>query len=150
MFFPWFCFFFLSSSRPLLNITAESDLFVVLLREDRKEEEILELIEHCPISARSEKALPFGWQMLGTVRSAEISVYLIFSPPFTLGFSLFYVHKPPRQLISALWPLLIGLWERKAALAGEITHTCYFELPCHFPSPCLQQLQAPFCAPGLL
>lgn len=150
MFFPWFCFFFLSSSRPLLNITAESDLFVVLLREDRKEEEILELIEHCPISARSEKALPFGWQMLGTVRSAEISVYLISSPSFTLGFSLFYVHKPPRQLISALWPLLIGLWERKAALAGEITHTCYFELPCHFPSPCLQQLQAPFCAPGLL
>lgn len=71
-------------------------------------------------------------------------------PPFTLGFSLLYVHKTPRQLISALWPLLIGLCERKAALAGEITHTCYFELSCHILSPCLQELQAPFCEPGLL
>lgn len=107
-------------------------------------------IEHSPTLACSEKALPLGWQMPGTGRSAEISVYLIFSPPFTLDFSLLYVHKTPRQLISALWPLLIGLCERKAAPAGEITHTCYFELSCHFPSPCLQELQAPFCEPGLL
>lgn len=88
--------------------------------------------------------------MPGTGGSAEISVYLIFFPPFTLDFSLLYVHKTPRQLISALWPLLIGLCERKAALAGEITHTCYFELSCHFLSPCLQELQTPFCEPGLL
>lgn len=129
---------------------AKSDLLVVLLRGDRKAAEILELIQCCPISASSEMALPFGWQMLGQAGVSEISVYLIFSPPFTLDFSLLYVHKPPRQLISALWPLLIGLRERKAAPAGEITHTCYFELSCHFPSPCLQRLQAPSSEPGLL
>lgn len=132
------------------DTAAGGDLFVILLREGRIVAEISAQIQHSPALACSEKALPLGWQMPGTGRSAEISVYLIFSPPFTLDFSLLYVHKTPRQLISALWPLLIGLCERKAAPAGEITHTCYFELSCHFPSPCLQELQAPFCEPGLL
>lgn len=86
----------------MCSTIAKSDLFVVLLRGDRKAAEILELIQCCPVSASSEMALPFGWQMLGQAGVSEISVYLIFSPPFTLDFSLLYVHKPSRQLISAL------------------------------------------------
>lgn len=134
-----------------MNNTAAGDaLFVILLRKGRKAAEISAQIQPCPALASSGKALSLGWQMPGTGRSAEISVYLIFFPPFTLDFSLLYVHKTPRLLISALWPLLIGVCERKAALAGEITHTCYFELSCHIQSPCLQELQAPFCEPRLL
>lgn len=140
----------LSRNHPMHDTAAEGDLFVILLREGRKAAEIPAQIQRCPTVASSGKALHLSWQMPGTGRSAEISVYLIFSSPFALDFSLLYVRKTPRQLISALWPLLIELCERKAAPPGEITHTCYFEPSCDFLSPCLQELQAPFCEPRLL
>lgn len=77
-------------------------MLVIWLRKGRKAAEISAQIQHCPAPLSSGKALSLGWQMTGIGRSAEISVYLIFFPPFTLDFSLLYVHKMPRQLISVL------------------------------------------------
>lgn len=62
------------------------DSFVIVLREGRKSTEIPAQIQHCSTLASSEKALPLGWQMPATSRSAEISVYLIFSSPIYPGF----------------------------------------------------------------
>jgi len=92
----------LSSNHPAHDTAAGGDLFVILLRESRKAAQISAQKQYRPTMASSEKTLPLGWQMLGTGRSAEIRVYLIFSPPFTLDCSLLYVHKMLRQLISAL------------------------------------------------
>lgn len=71
---------------PLVQLLPVGGFFVMLLREGRKAAEIAVQIPQGPALLPSEKALPLGWQMPGTGRSTEISVYLIFSPPFTLDF----------------------------------------------------------------
>lgn len=68
------------------HTAAGAALFVILLRKGRKAAEISAQIQHCPALVSSGKALSLGWQMPGTGRSAEISVYLIFFPPIHPGF----------------------------------------------------------------
>lgn len=71
----------LLSSNNLMNHTVVGgSLFVILLRKGRKAAEISTEIQHHPALASSGKALSLGWQVPGTGRSAEISVYLIFFP----------------------------------------------------------------------
>lgn len=118
----WPTLLLLSSNNPMNHTAAGAALFVILLRKGRKAAEISAQIQHCPALVSSGKALSLGWQMPGTGRSAEISVYLIFFPPIHPGFFAALCSQNAKAANQcSVTPVNWAVWEKGST--GRRNHT---------------------------